>query len=73
MLNDSPTGSASNNPLEDKSGSANLSVWHHAELKPAETTYVKNAYSFQIHMDGEVSRAFEINDISIVYRRKTIK
>ena len=66
----STTGSADATPLLDK---ADLTLWSHAELKPATSSVANNIYSFQIHMDGTVDSDFEINDISIIYRMKSIR
>tara|TARA_R100001082_G_scaffold42170_1_gene22457 strand:- start:18088 stop:21297 length:3210 start_codon:yes stop_codon:yes gene_type:complete len=65
-----PTGSADPTPLLDKT---DLTLWSHAELKPATSSVANNIYSFQIHMDGTVDSDFEINDICIVYRMKSIR
>ena len=64
------TGSSDTTPLLDKT---DLTLWSHAELKPATSSQANNIYSFQIHMDGEVDSDFELNDISIIYRVKNIK
>jgi len=45
--------------------------WVLAELKPAAS--INNVYSFQLIFDGTAAADFEINDISIVYRMKTIR
>ena len=45
--------------------------WVNAEFKP--TAAINNIYSFQLKFDGEAAADFEINDISIVYRIKSIK
>ena len=66
----STTGSADATPLLDK---ADLTLWSHAELKPATSSVANNIYSFQIHMDGTVDSDFEINDINIIYRMKSIR
>ena len=66
-----PTGSADTTPLEDKS--SDNSLWHHAELKPATSSEANNIYSFQLHMSGTAPSSFKINDISIIYRIKTVK
>tara|TARA_R100001443_G_scaffold16125_2_gene25924 strand:+ start:1822 stop:4746 length:2925 start_codon:yes stop_codon:yes gene_type:complete len=66
-----PTGSADTTPLEDKSG--DTSVWHHAELKPAVSSVTANVYSFQFVIKGTAGASFEINDISIIYREKSVK
>jgi len=63
-------GSADATPLRDKT---DLTLWSHAELKPATSSVANNIYSFQIHMDGEVDSDFELNDMSIIYRVKNIK
>jgi len=66
----STTGSADATPLLDKT---DLTLWSHAELKPSTSSVANNIYSFQIHMDGTVDSDFEINDISIIYRMKSIR
>tara|TARA_R110000851_G_scaffold16312_1_gene53290 strand:+ start:1458 stop:4304 length:2847 start_codon:yes stop_codon:yes gene_type:complete len=47
--------------------------WKQAELIPPST--INNVYSVQLHFksEGETSSAFEINDITIVYREKPLK
>ena len=49
----------------------NKEHWINAELKPV--TSINNIYSFQLHFGGTAGDDFEINDISIVYRLKSIK
>ena len=67
-----PSGSTatSSKPLHDKT---DLTVWHHGELKPDVSSEANNIYSFQLHMSGTVDSDFEINDISIIYRMKSVK
>ena len=65
-----PSGSTDTTPLHDKT---DLTVWHHAELKPDTSSEANNIYSFQLHMSGTVDSDFEINDISIIYRMKSVK
>ncbi len=64
------SGSGDDTPLADKT---DLTVWHHAELKPTTSSQANNIYSFQLHMSGTADADFEINDISIIYRLKGIK
>lgn len=45
--------------------------WINAELKPVAS--INNIYSIQLFFDGTAGTDFEINDISIVYRMKSIK
>ena len=45
--------------------------WINAEFKP--TAAINNIYSFQLKFDGTAGADFEINDISIVYRLKSVK
>tara|TARA_Y100000593_G_scaffold89013_1_gene172346 strand:+ start:54 stop:3065 length:3012 start_codon:yes stop_codon:yes gene_type:complete len=45
--------------------------WVNAELIP--TAAINNIYSFQLYFEGTGAADFEINDISIVYRMKSIK
>ena len=66
-----PTGSADTSPLEDKSG--DITVWHHAELKPATASQATNIYSFQVHITGTAGATFELNDLSVIFRIKNIK
>jgi len=67
----STTGAtASNTPLHQ--ASVGTDDWINAELKP--TAAINNIYSFQLKFDGNTTDAnFEINDISIVYKMKSIK
>ena len=67
-----PNGTADITPLEDTGVN---SVWKHAELKPA-TSDANNVYSFKLTILGTPSSSvypFKINDISIIYRIKTVK
>ena len=66
-----PTGAESATPLENTS--SDDSYWYHAELKPANTSRANNLYSFQLKITGIAGQTFEINDISIIYRIKTVK
>ena len=68
-----PSGSADNTPLVDKSSTANRKLWHAGELKPATSSEANGIYSFRLYMDGTTDEHFEINDITIVYRVKSIK
>ena len=45
--------------------------WVSAELKPVSS--ISNVYSFQLIFGGTAPADFEINDISIIYRMKSIK
>ena len=49
--------------------------WQVAELKPDVSSEANNIKSFQLRFatDGTVPSGFEINDISIVYRIKSIR
>ena len=47
--------------------------WVLAELKPATSANANNVYSFQLVFTGTPAADFEINDISIIYRAKSIK
>jgi hypothetical protein len=47
--------------------------WVLAELKPVTSADANNVYSFQLVFTGTPAADFEINDISIVYRAKSIK
>ena len=51
-------------------------VWKQAYAEPTSSS-VKNIYSFQIKITSDnsstIDRSFEIDDISIVYRRKRVK
>jgi len=50
-------------------------AWATAELKPNTSSQTNNIYSFalRIFSDGIVPEDFQINDISIVYRYKSVK
>ena len=67
----STTGStASDVPLHQLS--VGTDDWINAELKP--TASINNIYSFQLKFDGDTTDAnFEINDLSIIYRLKSVK
>ena len=58
-------------PLTDASASAN---WYVAVLYPATTATVNSIYSFQLQFQGSAAIAddFEINDITVIYRAKTV-
>jgi len=62
-----------NTPLADKSSAANLESWHKAELKPTTSSQSNNINSFRLFFSGTAGATFEINDISIVYRTKSVK
>jgi len=49
--------------------------WSQAELKPSTSSEANNIYSFQLHLnaDGTTPADFEINDITNIYRVKSIK
>ena len=53
------------------SGTAGTTDWLTAELKPVAGSITCN--SFGIEIDGTAGTDFEINDISVVYRPKSIK
>ena len=56
-------------------GNAGSGAWTQAILKPSTSSEANNKYSFAIKFttDGAVPSTFEINDISIVYRTKTVR
>ena len=56
----------------DNAGSG---AWTQAILKPSTSSEANNKYSFAIKFttDGTVPSTFEINDISIIYRMKSIR
>ena len=64
---------SSNTPLADKSSAANLEEWHKAELIPTTSSEANNINSFRLFFKGTAGATFEINDISIVYRIKSVK
>jgi hypothetical protein len=49
--------------------------WHVAELRPSTGSTTNNIKSFRLAFtcDNIVPAGFEINDITIVYRKKQIK
>ncbi len=65
-----PSGTRDTTPLHDKT---DITVWHHAELKPDISSEANNIYSFKFYLYGTVDSDFQINDISIIYREKTVK
>ena len=64
---------STDNPLADKSTSAELKEWHLAELKPTTSSDANNLYSAKFHLSGSAGAGFEINDINVVFRMKNIK
>ena len=50
-------------------------AWARAELKPDNSSEVNNIYSFALYFlsTGAVPATFEINDITIIYRIKSVK
>ena len=62
-------GTTTDNELDADTG------WQVAELKPSTSSEANNKYSFQLVFtcDGIVPAAFEIDDITILYRSKSIK
>tara|TARA_Y100001938_G_scaffold145994_2_gene223880 strand:- start:14067 stop:17246 length:3180 start_codon:yes stop_codon:yes gene_type:complete len=68
--NANPSGGA-DHPLLHVDGEGDGAGWVTAELKPVLS--INNIYSFQLLFSGTTSADFEINDISIVYRLKSIK
>ena len=69
------TGASTNANAADLciyNGNVGTDDWVSAELKPS--TSINNVYSFQLKIAGNTTDAnFQINDISIVYRLKSIK
>jgi hypothetical protein len=47
-------------------------VWTRQELKPSNSSDANNIYSCQLRLTGSCNSNFEINDITFVYRSKTI-
>ena len=60
-------------PLLDKSSAENLESWHTAELKPTTSSEANNIYSIRLWVTVTAGAGFAINDISVVYRMKSIK
>ena len=52
-----------------------MGAWVQAILKPSTSSEANNKYSFALKFttDGTVPSSFEINDITIVYRTKTVR
>ena len=74
------TGTTSDTPLEDKSVGEDAEIWNQAELAPATSSQANNIYSLRIFIGGSQDGSgvfthsdFEINDITIVYRTKTVR
>ena len=60
-------------PLLDKSSAENLESWHTAELKPTTSSEANNIYSIRLWVTVTAGAGFAINDISVVYRMKSIR
>ena len=54
------------------SGLSNVSTWTRAELKPADATQANGIFSCQLYLYGTAGKDFEINDITFIYRTKSI-
>ena len=65
------------NFTSDELDNAGSGVWTQAILKPSTSSEANNKYSFALKFSAEsgqtVPSTFEINDISIVYRTKTVR
>ena len=51
-------------------------IWETASLKPATSSEANNVKSFGLYIfnaSGTVDKDFEINDITIIYRTKSVK
>ena len=72
-LSDLKQFNSDDTPLVDKSSSENLELWHAAELKPTTSSEANNIYSIRLWFTTTAGAGFAINDISIVYRMKSIK
>ena len=51
-------------------------IWETAVLKPATSSEANNVKSFGLYIfnaSGTVDKDFEINDITIIYRTKSVK
>ena len=68
---DGSSSNATNSTTPLWSGTAGTTDWLTAELKPVAGSITCN--SFGIEIDGTAGTDFEINDISIVYRPKSVK
>ena len=64
---------STDNPLEDKNATEDLESWTLAELKPTTSSEANDIYSFRLYISGTADSTFEINDITIIYRVKSIK
>jgi len=58
-----------NTPL----GDSNATIDTLASLKPTTSSEANNIYSCKLEFDGQAESDFEINDISFIYRMKSIK
>ena len=72
-LSDLKQFNSDSTPLVDKSSAENLESWHAAELKPTTSSEANNVYSIRLFFTVTAGAGFAINDISIVYRTKSIK
>ena len=69
-------GSQDTSPLLNASSSSQGSgkfSWIRAELKPANSSDANNIDSFALTFSGTLGADFQINDISIIYRLKSVK
>ena len=66
---------ATGNNYAENNLQGTASQWAQAELVPDDKTEANNIYSFQLKLyaTGAVPSSFEINDISIIYRKKPVK
>ena len=77
--NDGFNFNSTDQPLLDMSSAENKEHWTVASLKPTNSSDANNRYSFQIHVytdpsgSGPVDEDFQINDITLVYRTKSVK
>ena len=54
-------------------GFGNESEWTQLELKPSTASEANNIYSMQLRLTGSCATNFMINDITFVYRAKSVK
>jgi hypothetical protein len=52
---------------------AGTTDWEHVELKPSTISAANNIYSCQLAFGGSAATNFEINDITFIYRTKSIR
>jgi hypothetical protein len=48
-------------------------AWTTTAFKPAVSAEANNGYSYKIRISGTADNSFAVNDISLIYREKSVK